>query len=298
MKRIVSGLLIVALSVIPAYLFAQEAAAPVAEEEKEYNFGDFSSKTLTSKSWQALEVKDSDAVIVYTNKCVSLYKGKAQAMQASLTGFAPKGSEFDYWALNDVGVCLYIKVLSLIEDGKKEEAKEILDIIINDYSYAQCWDPKGWFWKVADAAKDKRKLIELEKTTGVEYDFGDYTSQTLTTKAWEVLAKNDYAGVSIYTQKCIDLYASEAAKQQGGLKEYLPKDKAFNAWALNDVGTCYFIRGESLMAEKKYKEAKEAYKTIIDKLSFAQCWDPRGWFWKPAVAARGKMNKLIAEQGV
>ncbi len=318
MKLLVALLMVVSLG-LSSGLFAEaqqaaaEAQKPAAVEGgREYNYGDFSSQTLATNAWQALDVKDYDAVYAYTNKCIELYRGKAAAMQASLNDFAQKGTEFDYWALNDVGTCYLIKGNALMEQGKAEEAKQCYNTVINDFKYAQCWDPKGWFWKPADAAKDKLELIELGQKSGKTYDFGDYTSMTLTVNAWGALDKKDYEGVVIYTKKCSDLYEAEAQKQQSELKEYATKDKAFNFWALNDVGTCYFIMGEALLAEgdalkaqgklaeakKKFSEAKKAYSTIIDKYSFAQCWDPRGWFWKPAVAARGKINKLIAEEGI
>lgn len=276
---------------------ATESKAPSAGV-REYDYGDMTSQTLTTNAWQALDVKDYDAVYAYTGKCIDLYKGKALVMQASMTDFAPKGTEFDYWALNDVGTCYFIKGKALKEQDKVSEAKEVLNIVIKDFYYAQCWDPKGWFWKPAQGAKDLLNIIQLGEETGVEYDFGDYTSMTLTVNAWGCLDKKDYKGIEIYTGKCIELYEGEALKQQAELTEYLPREKAFNAWALNDVGTCYFILGEAYMAQNKYKEAKDAYSTIIDKLSFSQCWDPRGWFWKPAVGARGKINKIIAEQGL
>jgi tetratricopeptide (TPR) repeat protein len=304
MGKLVMGLLIVVLCFGSA--FAAEtgssaaATAPVsgsAPAAREYNFGDMTSQTLATNAWQALEVKDFDAVYAYANKCIELYKSKALVMQASLTDFAAKGTEFDYWALNDVGTCYFIKGMALKEQGNAEEAKEAFNTVIKDLSYSQCWDTKGWFWKPAQGSKDQLKLIEL-KEQGKEYDFGDYTSMTLTVKAWEALDKKDYTGVEIYTRKCLDLYEEEAAKQQAAQTDYLPKEQAFNTWALNDVGTCYFILGEGLVGAGKYKEAKEAYSKIIDKFSFAQCWDPRGWFWKPAVGARGKINKIIAEHGV
>lgn len=264
---------------------------------REYDFGDMTSQTLTVSAWQSWDVKDFDAVYAFTSKCIELYKGKALVMQASMTDYAPKGSEFDYWALNDVGTCYFIKGLALKEQGRLEEAKEAFNTIIKDLSYAQCWDPKGWFWKPAQGAKDQLRLMEL-KEQGKEYDFGDYTSMTLAVNAWGCYDKKDWVGVELYTRKCIELYEEEAVKQQASLTDYLPKEQAFNAWALNDVGTCYFILGEGLLAQGKYKEAKEAYSKIIDKFSFSQCWDPRGWFWKPAVGARGKINKIIAEQGM
>jgi len=264
---------------------------------KKYDFGDTSSQGLTTNAWQALDAKDYDKVYVYADECIQLYKDKAKQMQAGMTGFASKKKAFDYWALNDVGTCYFIKGKALMEQGKREEARKVLNTLIKDYSYSQCWDPKGWFWKPAQGAGDIIKLMDLEKKTGKKYDFGDYSSMTLTVAAWGCLDKKDYTGVDLYTHKCISMYGKEAAKMQNNMTEYLPKAKAFNAWALNDVGTCYFILGESLMAQSKYKEANKAYHTIIDKFSFAQCWDPRGWFWKPAVGARGKINKIIAEHG-
>lgn len=304
MGKILIGFLVLAAFSF-SFVYAEETAvtsaavqsAQGAAAAREYNFGDMTSQTLTTNAWQALEVKDYDAVYAYTNKCIELYKGKALVMQASMTNYAPKGSEFDYWALNDVGVSYFIKGTALKDQGKTEEAKEAFNTVVKDYSYAQCWDAKGWFWKPAQGAKDQLKLIDL-KAQGKDYDFGDYTSMTLIVKSWETLDKKDYTGVEIYTKKCFDLYEEEAVKQQAALTDYLPKEQAFNPWALNDVGTCYFILGDALMAQGKYKEAKEAYSKIIDKFSFAQCWDPRGWFWKPAVGARGKINKIIAEHGV
>lgn len=286
------------LWVFLAVLFSINVAiAEDAPEGEKRNYGDMTSQTLVTNAWQALDVKDYDSVYAYTNKCIGLYKGKALVMQASLTDFAPKGTEFDYWALNDVGTCYLVKGMALKEQGKLKESKEAFNTVINDFSYAQSWDPKGWFWKPSEAANDQLKLIGL-KESGKDYDFGDYTSMALTAKAWEALEKKDYVGVDIYSQKCIELYEEEAKKQQTSQTDYLPKEKAFNAWALNDVGTCNFILGESLMAQGKYKQAKDAYSTIIDQYSYSQCWDPRGWFWKPAVASRGKINKIIAEHGI
>lgn len=272
-------------------------SAPSTQDVGKYDFGDLGSQTLTTSAWQAWDVKDYDAIYAYTNKCIELYKGKALVMQASLSDYPAKGTEFDYWALNDVGTCYLIKGQALKDQGRLEEARGAFNNVIKDFSFAQCWDPKGFFWKVAQGAKDQLRLIEL-KEQGKDYDFGDYASLTLTINSWGCLEKKDYTGVEIYTRKCIELYEEEALKQQASLTDYLPKEQAFNTWALNDVGTCYYILGEALMAEGKYKEAKEIFSRIIDKFSFSQCWDPRGWFWKPAVKARANINKIIAEYGL
>jgi len=35
-----------------------------------------------------------------------------------------------------------------------KKAKTAYDKLINDFFYAQCWDPSGWFWKPAEAAQE------------------------------------------------------------------------------------------------------------------------------------------------
>ncbi|HEY0256223.1 MAG TPA: hypothetical protein VGC39_02180 [Candidatus Methylacidiphilales bacterium] len=123
-------------------------------------------------------------------------------------------------------------------------------------------------------------------------DFGDFSSATLTTKAWKALESKDYAGVAGYTGKCIDSFKAQAVQMQGTLKAPAPKDSANTYWALNDVGTCYFIAGKALDDQGDKKGAIAAYKFLVDNLSFAQCWDPQGWFWKPADGAKKRLTEL------
>jgi len=265
-----------------------------------YDFGDYTSQTLTTKAWGALGAKDYYAVELYTNKCIDLFENEALKMQAGLTDYPDTKADLDqngildlhekYWALNDVGVCHFILGKALAEQGKQEEAREHFEKVINDLNYAQCWDPQGWFWKVNLGAQN-----EIDRFSA-KWDFGDYTSMTLTVKAWGALGAKDYPALEAYTDKCIALYGPEAEKQQAKLTEYAPKESAFDWWALNDVGTCHFIRGEAYMNQKMWDKAEKEFQTILDKYNFAQCWDPKGWFWKPSVGARGRLNKIRVEK--
>lgn len=124
------------------------------------------------------------------------------------------------------------------------------------------------------------------------YDFGDFTSQTLTAKAWEALKLGDHAAVAVYTKTCIELYEAEAKTQQASLRAFAPEARVFEYWALNDVATCYFILGESLRFQKRYPEAVGVFERVIGGFGFAQCWDPRGWFWKVAEGARVRLTVL------
>ena len=130
-------------------------------------------------------------------------------------------------------------------------------------------------------------------TSGIQgQDFGDHNSSTLTTKAWNALGEGKFDLVQAYVNKCKELYGADALKQQAALKDFAPKDTAAKEWALNDVGTCYFIEGQMLEKQGKKKEAVEVYKKLVSDLKYCQCYDTKGWFWRPAEAAAGKIKQL------
>lgn len=135
--------------------------APGAHAQLDY--GDYSSATLTSKAWSELGSQNYESALAYIATCLEKYAGEATTMQASLTDFAPTTppeAASKYWALNDVGACLFIKGEVLMKKGDKAGAKEAFTRLNNEFGFAQCWDTKGWFWKPAEAAK--QKLVELE----------------------------------------------------------------------------------------------------------------------------------------
>lgn len=126
----------------------------------------------------------------------------------------------------------------------------------------------------------------------VGQDFGDHSSQTLTTKAWQSLERGDVAETLAFTSKCREMYAPQADKQQAELTGFLPAEHGHDAWALNDVGTCCLIEGQALEKAGRKADAIAAYRRLIDDYGFAQCWDTRGWFWQPAKAAQDRLEEL------
>src|SRR3989338_4268273 len=136
-----------------------------------YDFGDYRSVTLITRAWAALEKGDIEAVLAYTNKCIELYGEQARKMQASLTGYVTGSNQevFNYWALNDVATGLFIQGEAYRKAKMNDEAKEVYQKLMKEFSYGQCWDTKGWFWKPAEAAKEKLAAIE----SGSSIDFGD-----------------------------------------------------------------------------------------------------------------------------
>lgn len=134
-------------------------------------------------------------------------------------------------------------------------------------------------------------MLAMFISSAVAQDFGDHKSSTLTTKAWEAL--NSDPGIAIvYADKCAELYLDKAKEMQKSLSGYAGDDKASTYWALNDVGTCFFIKGQALIKQGRMKEALEAFRALTSTLSYAQCWDSNGWFWKPAEAAKEKIIEI------
>jgi hypothetical protein len=131
--------------------------------------------------------------------------------------------------------------------------------------------------------------------SATKLDFGDYASSTITSKAWKSLTEKDYDSVMGYTQKCIDMFKDKAVEMQKSLTaapDTTQKEKVFANWALNDVGTCYFIQGKALEEQNKPKDALTAYQFLADNLGYAECWDTKGWFWSPAGAAKARVAAL------
>ncbi len=135
-------------------------------------------------------------------------------------------------------------------------------------------------------------------TASGELDYGDFTSQTLTTNAWNALGAGDYAVAIKYTEKVAEMYEEQAHEMQALLKAQPPSsakkspEEIHANWALNDVGTSYFIRGEALLQLERKDEALAAYRAVVDQFNLAQCWDPKGWFWSPAEVASKKITIL------
>lgn len=141
-------------------------------------------------------------------------------------------------------------------------------------------------------------LSALVLTTAIHaatLDFGDHTSSTITTKAWDAFNAGKHDDAIGYANKCIELYQAKAEEMQKALQASVPSDQTeevHKQWALNDVGTCLFILGQTLEKQNKGTEALAAYKKLVEKVSFAQTWDTKGWFWKPADAAKERIKAL------
>jgi len=123
-------------------------------------------------------------------------------------------------------------------------------------------------------------------------DIGDSSSSFITTKAWEMYNKKEYLSALAYAEKCIELYESEAVTQQEFLTRYPEKKDISKYWALNDVGTCYYIAGLVSLKTGENEQARGYFTFITKSLPYASCWDPKGWYWKVRPEANKELQKL------
>lgn len=127
---------------------------------------------------------------------------------------------------------------------------------------------------------------------------GETTSAALVAEAWRALEAGDGAAVEATVALCRERYAAEAARQQRSLKLPVPaeqRDALFALSALNDFGVCLFILGQSCERQGRQAEAIAAFRELIESYPFAQCWDAKGWFWRPAQAAKVRLRMLEYE---
>jgi len=121
-------------------------------------------------------------------------------------------------------------------------------------------------------------------------------SKQIVEECWQALVKKDYGLLDELVRKCLSFYGEAAKEQQASLKDFPSKEKVSLYSSLNDVATCLFIKMEGLIKDNKIEEAKSLCRQIIDNYSFAQAWDPRGWYWSVAEKAQATLDKL--EKGI
>lgn len=141
------------------------------------------------------------------------------------------------------------------------------------------------------------KYACAQEAADIEGESGSQTELSATVaKCWEALAKNESDKVYAITEQMVDEYGAQARQQQKSLNVFPAAEKTKNYDVLNSVTTCLFIKGEALLKEEKTEDAKKVFQLILSDYSFAQAWDPRGWYWKVAEKSQATLDKL--EQGL
>lgn len=131
------------------------------------------SADLVKQAWEASSKSNLDKVNQIVDEAKKLYGEEAQKQQALLRNFPARGEESAYQELNDFATCLFIRGEILMNLNRKEEAIKQFEEIIQDYSWAQAWDPsRGSYWSVAEKSQ-----ASIDVLNG-KFDEGEYKPQT------------------------------------------------------------------------------------------------------------------------
>jgi len=112
-----------------------------------------SSKDMIIRAWEAWGAKDYDKAFYWTDECIKAYSEEAKKEQGSLTGLPSTDAMDQYETLNAVGTSFFIQGEAYLSQGKIEEAKKAFNTAIQEYGYAQNWDPRGWYWSVKEKSQ-------------------------------------------------------------------------------------------------------------------------------------------------
>ncbi len=112
-----------------------------------------SPQEVVRQAWEASGQKNVQRLEELVGQCITLYGKEAKEQQKQLTGFRPRGQEEQYQTLNSAATCLFIRAEALMNAGKTEEAVVRFQEIMDEYPWAQAWDPRGWYWSVAEKSQ-------------------------------------------------------------------------------------------------------------------------------------------------
>ncbi len=238
-----------------------------------------SSSTLITKSWQAHGSGDVEATFKYTGRCIELYSAEALKQQESLKGMPSNKDEIQAVAvLNDVATAYFIQAESYMRQGKNDEAKKLFKTIIEKYPFAQAWDQRGWFWKIAQASEQSVKKIE---TGSIEIEEKKKVSQLPTVIELHDPGKEDVVDYEKY---------GEFTKTGTAEYKYIVKDQEGLSAA---VGEGIYPNTTSIRWDPAYKKAQKEKRLEGSHWDYVHSPDLEAAFLKWATAPEPQGVKLF-----
>ena len=114
----------------------------------------------------------------------------------------------------------------------------------------------------------------------------------VTGKAWNALGRKDWNAAISHADRALRTWGTQAKRTNAKLNGYAPAKDAKKYSNLNEVGTCLMLKGDALRQKGDLNGATATYELLLRDYQYAQVWDPKGWFWKPAESARKNLAKL------
>jgi hypothetical protein len=156
-KSLIQSILFLCLIAFVRSAENEEQKSPILATEESPT-----SSSLTSQAWEALAAKDFTTAKAKIERCQNLFGEKASEMQSSLSVVPGPDTANEFWALNDVGTCVFILGKVCEAEGKNAEAITAYEKVIKEYPMSQCWDKQGWYWQPAVAAKERLTALTFD----------------------------------------------------------------------------------------------------------------------------------------
>ncbi len=322
----------------PLLIWAQENSSPIEGQKESNESSDPSeaqpsvaSKDFVRSAWEASSQGDLERLGKIVEKVVGAYGAKAAEQKGQLSGFPARGEEHQYQAMNDVATILFVKAEALMNYGRKEESMALFKQIIETYPWAQAWDPRGWYWSVAEKSQSSidvmtGKIVEPEEETSperlkifpklyapgkervVDYTkYGKFLDVGQGTYHYEVsdpIGLGKVVGEGIYpnTGDVLRDPEFEKLKKEGRLNgshwDFVNSDDleaAFYKWATapEPWGVKLFYIGLIFEKAGMYYEALKAYHALVVHFPGAVGWTYWKTPWYPAQAAVAKIKHII-----
>jgi len=298
-----------------------QSAAPTREAPKQLSLSE-----LLVSARKAKDKGEFDKVYELATQAMQRFGNDARAQQKALKDFPPSEQINNYAELNNMAECQFIKAEALKNQGKKDGSIAAFKVIVTDFSFAQAWDPRGWFYKLAKTAREaidrmEGRDVEAEKCGAlhstklvlndsgkeeiVNYDnYGDFEGAG--TKDYKFVVKSqgglsEAVGEGIYPNTMSVRWdpAFQAVKKErrieGSHWDFVHSpdlEAAFFKWALapEPPGIRLFYTALILERAGLYKHAVKAYYAIVVHYPRTVGWTywHTPWYIGPASIAKIK----------
>jgi beta-glucuronidase len=241
--------------------------------------GNPASAELINKAWKVHGERDIEATFKYTQQLIDLYKGKADKEQAGLKDLPKSKEEIEAAAaLNDVATAYFVQAESYLRQEKILKAKELLQLIIDKYPYAQAWDQRGWFWSIKLAAEQTIKKME---TGSIEIEKKKKVSQLVTKVNLYDPGKEDFVNYAKYGE-----FKNVGAKDY----KYVITDQE---GLIAAVGEGIYPNSASVKRDPAFRKALEEKRLEGDLWDFVRSPDLEAAFLKLATSSEPQGIKLF-----
>jgi hypothetical protein len=109
---------------------------------------------LTAKAWKALSQEQWSEVIELADRANQRWGARARELNSSLNAFPSDEQARGFTHLNELATITLIKAQALEKSGQEAAAVETYRMLVDDFTYGQCWDNQGWWWRPSEAARD------------------------------------------------------------------------------------------------------------------------------------------------